>query len=122
MESKFLQFMAAYGLSQYRLHKKTHFTRSQISEWMRGLHRPSLQSARRIAAGLGLPLAEVLARIEVRETVQNAVAPDGQFVPRRKHSPATSVETNDPLRTEGVYCMTCRRLMETGIKGLLTTA
>jgi transcriptional regulator with XRE-family HTH domain len=112
MSTKFLQFMEAYGLSQYRLHRKTGFSRSQISEWMRGLHRPSLQSARQIAARLGLPIEAVLAQIETRESYQNDIAPTGEFVARQKKNRPVSDQTNDANRTDGTYCLTCRRLLD----------
>jgi len=111
MNNKFLQFMAACGLSQYLLHRRTHFSRSQISEWMRGIHRPTLKSAHRIALGLGLPFEEVLAQIETRENFQNDIASTGEFVARLKKNRPVNDQTNDPSRT-AVYCRTCQRLLD----------
>jgi transcriptional regulator with XRE-family HTH domain len=111
MDNKFLQFMAAYGLSQYRMHKKTHFTKSQISEWMRGLHRPSRKSAYQIACTLGIPFESLLAQIEVRECYQNDISPTGEFVARQKKDRLATDGTNDANRT-AVCCSTCKCLFD----------
>ena len=103
--------MAAYGLSQYRLHRLTGINKSQISEWQRNIHRPSRKSAARIALCLGLPLETVLSQIETREPHQNDISPTGEFMARQKKNRPVSGGTNDPSRTAGVYCLTCRRRM-----------
>ena len=107
--TKFQEFMDQHNLSQYRFHKLTGFTKGQISEWQRGIHRPSIASARRIAVALRLPIDVVLGQLEVRERVQNSRTESGSFVPKTKKIKATSTRTNDPGRTPHVYCLHCRQ-------------
>src|SRR5436309_15385237 len=84
--TKFQEFMNQHQLRQYRLHKLTGFTKSQISEWQRGIHRPSLKSARRIAIALQMSIQQLKSQIELRENCQNAISPDGQFVGRTRQN------------------------------------
>lgn len=107
--TKFQEFMDQRGFSQYRLHKLTGFTKTQISEWQHGKHRPSLSSVRRLAITLRIPFEDLRGQLEVRERVQNARTPDGSFVTKsRKNSPSI-VYTNDSGRTAPAYCRLCHR-------------
>ncbi len=109
MTTKFQQFMDQRQLTQYRLHKMTGLSKSQISEWQRGKHRPCLKSAFRIAVGLKLSIQTVRAELELRECNQNDIAPDGTFVPRRPKP--VSGETNDSSRTDVDHCRFCGQLL-----------
>jgi transcriptional regulator with XRE-family HTH domain len=75
MTTRFQEFMTSRQISQYALHKLSGFTKTSISEWQSGKHRPSLASARRLAITLHIPLEDLLKQIEVRERVQNARTP-----------------------------------------------
>jgi transcriptional regulator with XRE-family HTH domain len=110
--TKFQEFMNAHQFSQYRLHKLTGFTKSQISEWQRGKHRPSLVSARRLAFKLGMPLRVIKSQLELRESYENARTPDGQFVARSRENSRALAETTDTARTEVSYCLTCHRMLD----------
>jgi transcriptional regulator with XRE-family HTH domain len=112
MTTKFQAFMDAHQLSQYRLHKLTGFSKSQISEWQRCKHRPSKASAYRIAAALGLSARTVLDAIETREVFQNARTPEGTFVARTKANSRAIAQTNDAARTRGAYCRLCRQVIQ----------
>jgi transcriptional regulator with XRE-family HTH domain len=108
--TKFRSFMDQRGFSQYRLHKLTGFTKTQISEWAHGKHRPSLASVRRLAVTLHLPIEDLREQLEVRERVQNARTPAGLFVPKSgktNQNSSTSYETNDSSRTPEVVCWAC---------------
>lgn len=110
----FQKFMNSLQISQYRFHKATGISKSQISEWQSGKHRPSLKSAQRIAIGLGLSIQNVLGKIETRECSQNYRMPDGSFVPRTKeNSPSrpSSIKSNESTRTSGVQCILCRQML-----------
>lgn len=109
--TKFQEFIDHRGFSQYRLHKLTGFTRSQISEWQHGKHRPSLVSAHRLAVKLRLPLQEIMSQLELREGYQNVCLPDGSFVARSKENSPTFGKTNDATRTEGSYCLLCHQML-----------
>ncbi len=100
------------GYNQYRLHKLSGFTKTQISEWQHGKHRPSLSSVRRLAITLRLPFEDLKSQLEVRESYQNALNPDGQFVARSRENSIAIGETNDATRTDGVYCLTCHRKLD----------
>ncbi len=105
--TKFLEFMNERGLSQYRLSKLTGFTKGQISEWMHGIHRPSLRSAQRLAITLQMSLQSLKSQIELRERTQNVRTPDGAFVPRSRKNSPTIVESSDSGRTLSPYCSIC---------------
>lgn len=108
----FQKFMSEHQLSQYRLHKLSGISKSQIGEWQRGLHRPSLASAKRIAFTLRLPLQVIKSQLELRENYQNARTPDGQFVARSQQNSRALAETNDTTRTAPAYCLLCHRMMD----------
>src|ERR1035437_5928399 len=99
MTTRFQEFMTSRQISQYALHKLSGFTKTSISEWQSGKHRPSLSSARRLAITLHIPLEDLLKQIEVRERVQNARTPQGEFVPKTKKNRPTISDTNDSGRT-----------------------
>lgn len=108
----FQQFMDRRGLSQYRVAAVTGFSRSQVSAWQRGIHRPSKASARILAITLRLPIEDVLGQLETRERTQNARSPEGKFVPRtRKDSQnhSTFGAVNDAGRRGASYCIHCHR-------------
>jgi transcriptional regulator with XRE-family HTH domain len=107
----FQDFMNSRQISQYRLHKLSGFIKTSISEWQSGKHRPSLASARRLAITLRIPIEDLLRQIEVRERVQNARTPQGEFVPKTKKNRPTIGDTNDSGRTGPAYWLTCRRMM-----------
>jgi transcriptional regulator with XRE-family HTH domain len=110
--TKFQEFMNQRGFSQYRLHKLTGFTKTQISEWQHGKHRPSLSSVRRLAITLRLPFEDLKSQLEIRERVQNARTPQGVFVPKTKKSqqiPSSIIDTNDAGRTNSPYCILCHQ-------------
>jgi transcriptional regulator with XRE-family HTH domain len=109
--TKFQEFMNSQGLTQYRLHKLTGFTKSQISEWQRCKHRPSLKSAQRIAFTLHLSLQDLKSQIELRENCQNAISPDGQFVARTRKNSIAIGETNDAIRMGPAYCTLCHQIL-----------
>jgi transcriptional regulator with XRE-family HTH domain len=109
MTTKFQAFMDKHQLSQYRLHRLTGFSKSQVSEWQRGLHRPTKKSAYRIAAALGLSAHTILAELETREVFQNHRTPEGTFVARTKENSRATAQTNDAARTGGIYCLLCRQ-------------
>jgi transcriptional regulator with XRE-family HTH domain len=110
--TKFREFMNSHQLSQYRLHKLSGFSKSQISEWQRGIHRPSLKSARRLAVALKMSFQLLKSQIELRENCQNAISPDGQFVPRTRENSRAIRETNDTARTDSSYCLLCHRILD----------
>jgi len=113
--TRFQQFMDQRGFTQYRLAKLTGFTKTQISEWQHGKHRPSLASARRLAITLRLPIEDILKQIEIRERVQNTRTREGLFVPRSKKNSQSSratAETNDSGRMGASYCLTCHRMLD----------
>jgi transcriptional regulator with XRE-family HTH domain len=110
--TKFSEFMDRYQISQYRLHKLSGFSKSQISEWQRGIHLPSLKSARRLAIALKLSIHTVKDQLVLRENCQNDIDESGAFVPRRKKNRPSTVQTNDPARTAEVYCLLCRQRMD----------
>jgi len=101
--------MNQYQLSQYRLHKLTGLTKSQVSEWQHGKHRPSLKSAYRIAIALHLSIQTVKSQLELRESGQNAISPDGSFVPRSRKNSLAIGETNDSVRMGPAYCSLCHQ-------------
>src|SRR5579872_7310176 len=68
-------FMTERGFTICGLARMTGFTKSQISEYKRGLHKPSRRSAQRIANALRLPLVTLLAEIPVRERTENHPKP-----------------------------------------------
>jgi len=109
--TKFQQFMDTHQLSQYRLHRLSGLSKSQISEWQKGKHVPSKASAFRIAASLGMSASSILAAIETRERHQNTRTADGTFVARTKQNSRATVGTNDSARTDGVYCIACRQMI-----------
>jgi transcriptional regulator with XRE-family HTH domain len=109
--TKFQEFMSSQGLSQYRLHKLTGFTKTQISEWQHGKHRPSLKSAYRLAVALRMSLQLLKSQIELRECGQNARTLDGQFVARSKENSRAIAETNDAVRTGAPYCLLCHQMI-----------
>jgi transcriptional regulator with XRE-family HTH domain len=71
----FAEFLQKYNVTTCRLAKLAGLYPSQISEYRRDLHRPSKQSVRRIAFGLGLPLDSVLSQIPLRERTENHPKP-----------------------------------------------
>lgn len=107
----FQRFMDAHQLTQYRLHRLTGISKSQISEWQRGKHRPTRESVFRIAAALRMSAHSILAELETRERYQNARTEDGTFVARTKENSRALVETNDSGRTDGIYCIACRQMI-----------
>jgi transcriptional regulator with XRE-family HTH domain len=109
--TKFQEFMTSQGLTQYRLHKLTGFTKTQISEWQHGKHRPSLKSAHRLAVALRMSIQLLKSQIELRECGQNARTPDGQFVARSQQNSRALAETNDPTRTAPAYCLLCHQMI-----------
>jgi transcriptional regulator with XRE-family HTH domain len=109
--TKFQAFMDAHQFSQYRLHKLTGISKSQISEWQRGKHRPSLASARHLAITLRMSIHDIKSQLELRESYQNARTPEGQFVARSKQNSRAIAETNDATRTDATYCLTCGRIL-----------
>jgi transcriptional regulator with XRE-family HTH domain len=107
--TKFQEFMDQRGFSQYRLHKLTGFTKTQVSEWQHGKHRPSLSSVRRLAITLRLSIEDLMSQLEVRERVQNDRTPQGVFVPKSRKIHPTIAGTNDSGRTGPAYCTLCHR-------------
>lgn len=118
----FQRFMDTHELSQYRLHKLTGFSKSQISEWQRGKHRPTRASVFRIAAALRMSASSILAALETRERYQNARTEDGTFVARTKENSRATVETNDSGRTDGIYCIACRQMIRNAAPKLAIAA
>lgn len=82
--SKFEVFLTKYRISACGLAKLCGMSKSMVCEYRRGLHKPSLRSAQRIARALRLPLDSVTAQIDVREQSENRTKP-------------------------AVYCVTCHR-------------
>jgi transcriptional regulator with XRE-family HTH domain len=109
--SKFQKFMDSRHLTQYQLHKRSGFTKSQVGEWARGKHRPSLSSVRRLALTLRLPLEDLMGQLEIRERTQNARTLDGSFVPKSRKNSTTICDTNDSGRTPTSYCSICGQIL-----------
>jgi transcriptional regulator with XRE-family HTH domain len=110
----FQAFMDQRGFTQYRLAKLTGFSKTQVSEWQHGKHRPSLSSVRRLAITLHLPFEDLKSQLEIRERVQNARTLDGTFVPKsRKNSQSSTTigDTNDSGRTGPAYCTLCHQIL-----------
>lgn len=55
------------GISQEVLAELSNLDRTFISMIERGVKKPTLDSAKRIADGLGLPLSEMVRRVEVTD-------------------------------------------------------
>lgn len=62
----------AVGISQEELAGRCGLDRTFVSEVDRGLRNPSLSSLLRIAVGLGLPLATLIADVEAALAAENA--------------------------------------------------
>ena len=84
----------AVGISQEELAGRCQLDRTFVSEVDRGLRNPSLSSLLRIAVGLGLPLATLIADVETALASDNAWYADAvrqrafeDETPRRSPSP-----------------------------------
>ena len=109
--TKFQEFMDQRGFHQYRLHRLTGFTKTQVSEWQHGKHRPSLSSVRRLALTLRLPFEDLMTQLETRERVQNARTPEGSFVPKSRKNSLAFSDANDSGRTGPAYCTLCHQIL-----------
>jgi transcriptional regulator with XRE-family HTH domain len=72
---QFEVFLNKHSLTTCGLAKRAGLYKSQISEYRRGIHKPSKRTVARIAIALKLPIADVLAQIPSRETNQNHPVP-----------------------------------------------
>jgi transcriptional regulator with XRE-family HTH domain len=112
--TRFQEFMNSRQFSQYRLHKISGFTKTQISEWQHGKHLPSMQSVRRLALTLRIPVEDLVPQLDIRERKQNARTPEGKFVPKTRNSAedfALIVGTNGECRTGSPYCQHCNQVL-----------
>lgn len=112
--TKFQEFMNARQLTQYRLHKMSGFTKTQISEWQHGKHLPSMQSVRRLAFALRIPIEDLIPQLDIRERKQNARTAEGKFVPKTRKSVENSAliaGTNGEGRKGPAYCTLCHQIL-----------
>ena len=112
--TKFQQFLSSRNFTQYKTHRMTGFTKSQISEWQHGKHLPSMQSVRRLAYSLRIPLEDLIPQLDIRERKQNARTAEGKFVPKTRKSAENStsiVGTNGKSRTGPAYCTLCHQVL-----------
>src|ERR1039457_1307088 len=108
--TRFQEFMNVRQFSQYKLHKLSGFTKTQISEWQHGKHLPSMQSVRRLAFTLRIPLEDLIPQLDIRERKLNARTAEGKFVPKTRKSAENSAlidGTNCNSRTGPAYCTLC---------------
>jgi transcriptional regulator with XRE-family HTH domain len=80
----FADFMKKQSLTTCGLSKRAGLSKSMVSGYRRGLHQPTRRTLTRISLALGIPLAELLCQIPVREQHENKAKP-------------------------AIYCVTCHR-------------
>jgi transcriptional regulator with XRE-family HTH domain len=110
-----------------QLREKAGVTKSSMSEYLRGVHRPSKATAEKVAGALGLPLTYVLSQIDVKEpkgtsnksrpSVNPTASRTGRSERRFGKNQSTDIPPYSVCSQVCLYCQRSRQLRAERLRG-----